>query len=259
MFNFVSMNNYFSDKTGKRGIAWPSENKQDSPSNLGGGKIAWVYNWSPYRTDIPGAEFVPMLWSANNGHDGNAFVSQAQGAKVVLGFNEPEREDQARMSVGEAVQAWKQFIEPLRARGIRLGSPAIASTEEGFNWLNQFLRELNQAGGHVDFISLHWYGRGVDNFINWITSVRQRLGNQHSVWVTEFACTSWDPNQPVSQQEVNDFMRQSVSRLESLSWVERYAWFGAQRQLDSAIGQAIALFGPDGQLSQLGRDYVHDL
>ena len=198
-----------------------------------------------------------MLWSTNKGHDGNKFRNQAKGAKVVLGFNEPERNEQAKMSVVEAVRAWKQFIEPLRAQGVRLGSPAIASTPEGLNWLDQFLKELNKAGGRIDFLALHWYGRGADSFINWITSARQRLGNKYPVWITEFACTSWNRNQPVSQQEVTEFMKQSIAKLESLSWVERYAWFGAQRQLDPAIGPAIALFAPNGQLSDLGQKYVH--
>jgi O-glycosyl hydrolase len=202
-------------------------------------------------------QFVPMLWSTTQGHDGNQFLSQARGAKVVLGFNEPERVDQANMSPADAARAWKQYIEPLRAQGARLGSPAIASTDQGLNWLRSFVTELNKVGGRIDFIALHWYGRGVDNFIGWITNVRQQLGNKYPVWVTEFACTSWNANQPVSQQEVTDFMQQSVAKLDSLSWVERYAWFGAQRQLDAALGSANCLVAPNGQLSDLGKKYVH--
>lgn len=198
-----------------------------------------------------------MLWSINKDHDGNKFFDQAKDAKVVLGFNEPERSDQANMSAVEAARAWKQFIEPLRARGIRVGSPAISSTDEGLNWMSQFLDELNRVGGQIDFLALHWYGRGVDNFINWITSARQRFGDKYPVWVTEFACTSWDPNQPVSQEEVNEFIRESIAKLDSLPWIERYAWFGAQRQLDTAIGSAIALFSSNGELSELGRNYVY--
>ncbi|CAF1012598.1 unnamed protein product [Adineta ricciae] len=243
----------------KRGIAWPMENKEDNPGVFAGGKISWIYNWSPYRTNLAGTEFIPMLWSTNKGHDGSQFVNQARGAKHVLGFNEPERADQARMSPGEAALAWKKYIEPLRQQGVRLGSPAIASTNEGLNWLKQFIRDLNQIGGRIDFIALHWYGRGADNFINWITLVRQQLGNKHPVWVTEFACTSWNPNQPVSQAEVNEFMRQSVQKLDSLDWVERYAWFGAQRRLDAALGSTNCLIRADGSLSDLGRTYVHGL
>ena len=242
---------------GKRGIAWPLEVKQDSPNIFAGGKITWIYNWSPHRTSVSGLEFIPMLWNAKNGNDAKRFRSQARGSKVVLGFNEPERGDQANMSPVEAAQAWKRYIEPLRREGTRLGSPGIASTDEGLNWLKQFLNELNKVGGRIDFLAVHWYGRGVDNFINWITRVRQETGNRYPVWVTEYACTSWNSDQPVSQQEVNEFMKQSVQRLDTIDWVERYAWFGAQRHLEAAIGSGIALIGSNGQLSPLGRSYVH--
>ncbi|UJR11186.1 hypothetical protein I4U23_015367 [Adineta vaga] len=240
----------------KRGIAWPMENKEDNPNVFAGGKISWIYNWSPYMTNIAGAEFVPMLWSINKGHDGNQFLDLAKDAKVVLGFNEPERGEQAQMNPTEAAHAWKKYIEPLRQQGARLGSPAIASTNEGLNWLEQFLQELNKVGGQIDFLALHWYGRGTDNFINWITHVRSQLGNKYPVWITEFACTSWNPQQPVPQDEVFDFMR--LAKLDSLDWVERYAWFGAQRQLDAALGSVNCLLKADGNLSDLGQKYVHD-
>ena len=82
-------------------------------------------------------------------------------------------------------------------------------------------------------------------------------GNQYSVWVTEFACTSWNPSQPLLEQKVSDFMRQSISRLNSLSWVERYAWFGAQHRPDAALGSASSLISPNGGLTQLGQNYVY--
>lgn len=235
------------------------ENKQDSPNIFSGGKVSWIYNWSPYKINAAGMEFVPMLWSTNKGHDGNTFLNNARGARVVLGFNEPERGDQANMDPASAASAWKQYIEPLRAQGARLGSPGIASTNEGLNWMQQFLNELERVGGKIDFLALHWYGRGVNNFINWITTARQRLGNKYPVWITEFACTSWNPSQPVSQNEVHEFMRESVARLDALNWVERYSWFGAQRQLDAALGSTNCLIAPNGQLSELGKKYVYEL
>jgi hypothetical protein len=243
----------------KRGIAWPLENRQDSPNLFTGGKVSWIYNWSPNKHSNAHLQFVPMLWSTNRGHDGSQFIRQARGARAVLGFNEPERGEQANMNPAEAARAWKQYIEPLRAHGVRLGSPAIASTEQGLNWLQQFLHELNKVGGRIDFLALHWYGRGADNFINYITNARRRFGNKYNVWVTEFACTSWNRNEQVSQNEVIDFMRQSVAKLDALNWVERYSWFGAQRSLDAALGSANCLIGSNGQLSHLGRLYVHGL
>jgi hypothetical protein len=237
----------------KRGVAWPLENKEDSLDLFLGNKIKWFYNWSSdkgFNTDV---EFVPMLWTGNRG-DADQFVEKArsQGAKHILGFNEPERGEQANMSPGDAARIWKQHVEPLRAQGVRLGSPSIASTEEGLNWLQAFLNE----GCQIDFLALHWYGRGVDGFIGYITSARERFGAQYPVWVTEFACTSWNRNEPVSQDEINQFFDQSLARLDATDWVERYAWFGAMRHLPDDLGSGNCLIGGDGNLSELGRKYI---
>ncbi|CAF2825770.1 unnamed protein product [Rotaria sp. Silwood2] len=96
-----------------------------------------------------------MLWSANKAHDRNQFFSQARGAKFVLDFNEPERANQANMNPVEATYAWKQYIESLRAQGARLGSPAIVSTNQELNWMQQLLNELNKIRGRIDFLALH--------------------------------------------------------------------------------------------------------
>ena len=237
----------------KRGIGWPLENHEDRLDVFPLDRIKWFYNWSSDKRSDVGVEFVPMLWNGNQGDvDQFADKVRSQGAKCILGFNEPERSEQANISPGDAARIWKERIEPLREQGIRLGSPSIASTEEGLNWLQAFLNE----GCHVDFLALHWYGRGVDNFIGYITSVRERFGSRYPVWITEFACTSWNRNEPASQGEINEFFDQSLARLDGTEWVERYAWFGAMRRLPEDLGSGNCLISGDGQLSELGRKYV---
>jgi O-glycosyl hydrolase len=156
------------------------------------------------------------------------------------------------MNPDESARVWKRYIEPLANEGVRLGSPSIASTDEGLNWLQAFLN----AGCHVDFLALHWYGRGVDNFIRFMTNAHQRFGRK-PVWVTEFACTSWNASQPVSQQEINEFLHEATEKLDRIDWIERYAWFGAARQLDRALGSGICLIDHHGRLSQLGIKYMN--
>ncbi|CAF2017514.1 unnamed protein product [Rotaria magnacalcarata] len=237
----------------KRGIAWPLENKQDSPHLFANAGVGWFYNWSSEKRSDVNLHFVPMYWSASR-EDPTQFVNKvrSQGAKVILGFNEPERGEQANMSPGDAARVWKQHIEPLANEGIRLGSPSIASTEAGLNWLQAFFN----AGCRVDFLALHWYGVGVDNFIHFITKARERFGNK-PVWVTEFACTSWNQGQPISQEEINNFFNQSINRLDGIDWIERYAWFGATRHLDAALGSGNCLISSQGTLSELGKIYVN--
>jgi hypothetical protein len=241
--------------TNKRGIAWPLEKQQDSLKLFTGGKVNWFYNWSPDKKSDVKMEFVPMYWSSRILKP-QEFVKKvlSQHAKVILGFNEPEHgTQQAHMTPSEAAKIWKTYIEPLRKKGIRLGSPSITSTENGVKWLQEFLK----LGTKVDFLALHWYGEGVDNFIKYITDTHNRLGSHYPVWVTEFACTSWKSNQPVSQKEINLFLQQSISRLDKLPWVERYAWFGASRHIDPALGNGVRLINGNGKLSDLGQKYLH--
>ena len=44
----------------KRGLSWPSENKQDSPNLFAGGNVKRFYNWSPDKNSNVNLEFVPM-------------------------------------------------------------------------------------------------------------------------------------------------------------------------------------------------------
>jgi hypothetical protein len=88
------------------------------------------------------------------GHDGNQFGNQARDAKFVLSFNESERGEQANMSPAAAARAWEQSIKPLRDQGIRLGSPAIALTKEGLNWMQQFLQELVGSANCIEWSTI---------------------------------------------------------------------------------------------------------
>lgn len=57
------------------------------------------------------------------------------------------------MTPEDGAQMWKTYLEPLRAQGVRLGSPAPSSAPSGKTWLQAFLTAC--AGGcTVDFIAL---------------------------------------------------------------------------------------------------------
>jgi Glycosyl hydrolase catalytic core len=89
----------------KRGLAWPLENNQDSPQLFANAEVKWFYNWSSEKRSDVHLEFVPMYWSARNG-DPIQFVNQVRShrAKAILGFNEPERSEQADMHPDEAAR-----------------------------------------------------------------------------------------------------------------------------------------------------------
>lgn len=75
------------------------------------------------------------------------------------------------------------------------------------------------------------------------------------IWVTEFACTNWDPKAPVSEAEVLAFMKECVEFLEDAEYVERYAWYGAMEDVGEDVGRANGL-QRGNSLTEAGKLYL---
>ena len=71
--------------------------------------------------------------------------------KYVLGFNEPDLESQADLTVEEAIALWPTLEEI----GVPLGRPAPASLGNG--WLDEFMTQSEMQNLRVDYICLHLY------------------------------------------------------------------------------------------------------
>ena len=69
----------------------------------------------------------------------------------VMAFNEPDLGSQANISPQAAAAGFKQYLQPLAAKGIRVGSPAIAYSTD---WLQSFFTACN--GCDISFIAIHW-------------------------------------------------------------------------------------------------------
>ncbi|KAK5658422.1 hypothetical protein OQA88_2399 [Cercophora sp. LCS_1] len=241
--------------TSKRGLCWPVENKQDQPFHFTkpGSRISWLYNWSPRPTPNCSLQFIPMQWNHVNIHELPSHCHHCR-APALLGFNEPERGDQANMPVELAAQEWLRHIEPLRKAGVRCGSPGISSAPEGVAWLKAFLAKIREGGGDVDFYALHWYGETLGGFYDYLWSTYYQLGPDRPVWVTEFAATNWSVENPLGKAQVEEFCRESCKYLDTLEWVERYSWFGAMRD-PGTVGKWAAMFDSEGKVTELGRCY----
>ena len=70
----------------------------------------------------------------------------------MLGFNEPDRADQANMTTDDAIALWPL----LEQTDIPLVSPVPASAFGG--WLADFYNKANARGFRVDYTAVHWYG-----------------------------------------------------------------------------------------------------
>jgi len=192
-----------------------------------------------------------MQW---NNANIDQLAEKAQGSPAVLAFNEPELPDQANMPAELAAQEWLRYIEPLRRNGIRCGSPGISSAPHAVGWLQKFLQLVRQGGGDIDFYALHWYGETLGQFYDYIWSTHHQLGPEKPVWITEFACTNWSIENPLDRAHVESFAAESCKYLDTLDWVERYAWFGPMRDTGT-VGKWAAMIDQDGKLTDVGKVY----
>jgi hypothetical protein len=97
---------------------------------------------------------------------------------------------QSNLSPGDAANIWKKYIQPLHAQGVRLGAPAVSSAATGPEWLASFISACT--GCTFDFVPLHWYGEGSQNFEQYVKDFHDLFN--HTLWVTEWASTSSKPN-----------------------------------------------------------------
>jgi glycine/serine hydroxymethyltransferase len=110
-----------------------------------------------------------MQWGSAN-VDQFATSIKSQGAKTILvrtgnlcvakilnfekAFNEPDSSNEANIQAKEAASLWMQFLEPMKASGVRLGGPAVTAPGTGIPWLIDFFSNCTSCS--VDFIPLHW-------------------------------------------------------------------------------------------------------
>lgn len=224
------------------------------------GTIAWLSNWEMWTPKgLPkNIIYVPQCRTANEANQiadylaGYETNDQAQGS---LGFNEPDIKSQASLSVETAVELWQKHVLPMKQKypGLRIGSPAVSNGPEGLPWLERFVECLGGVGGAgIDHICIHYYSPDVEHFKNYVAEAHKIFGLP--VWVTEFACTRWDPSNPCNDEEVCSFMSEALRFLDDTEYVERYAWFGAMSDVGEGVGRCNGLQN-DGQLSRTGQLY----
>ena len=74
----------------------------------------WFYDWGTSSSCKTNAQFVPMVWggwSAATNPTPPAKLATA-GAKIILGFNEPDHADQSNLTVTAALALWSAMDQP---------------------------------------------------------------------------------------------------------------------------------------------------
>jgi hypothetical protein len=239
-------------KTRKKGVsAWYFDGFTSALADV---KASWYYNWASGRGNLTapaGVEFVPMIWGADSTKQSTLDEARRQG-KVLLGFNEPDLDGQADMTVEQALDLWPK----LQATGMRLGSPAPAyGAADAGSWFDRFMSGAKERGYRVDFIALHWYGSDFSAAATGqLKSYLQATYNRYHkpIWLTEYALIkfSGSPKYPTQAQQAA-FVRASTDMLEGLSFVERYAWFA----LPATDGSGTGLYRDGDSPTTVGAAY----
>ncbi len=200
----------------------------------------WYYRWGPDRPAGAGdfdAEFVPMIWGGwqANTTTINSIIADGN-IEWVLGFNEPERDDQADMTVAQAISAWQTLDAGFDGTGIKLVSPGVADTggsEGGQAWLANFMSQADTLGLQVDAVAFHWYGVSTPNDpVGAASSFLSRVDSYHNsyglpVWITEFGIIDWGGSYTTEEMRAANatFLEHVIPGLESRSYVEGYAFY----------------------------------
>ena len=255
--------------------------------------VTWTYNWAVDPTRQPdnlgGAgcdiNFAPMCWNGNwNGTQLTNYLSNNNGTRYLLGFNEPNFSSQANMTPAQAAQKWPELEEYAQLYGTELVSPALNFSGERVggrvwqpvDWLDAFILEYNNLYGkdpRIDYIALHcymdyaaavdWYVNKylyVDNYNNNYPNLK-RYFDEHGktpMLLTEFC--SWENN---NNNLTPDFQVQSmVEKLQVLELSEHvagYCWFMAHGNNNYGYPyyRMFESNADDSPLTRLGTIYVY--
>jgi hypothetical protein len=248
----------------------------NSISKLMALNTSWTYNWGSTNppADKGGMDYVPMIWGSGSATQARA-NTLAQGKKdglytSLLGFNEPDHTGQSNMTVSSAINLWPI----LESTGLRLGSPAVTSptsqtntSTPGVAWLDDFMTKAAANNYRVDFIALHYYQdwtnpNAVSSLQNSLTTVYNKY--HKPIWITEIGSidikNDWGAymSGPATFTGAQTYMKNVIPMLNSLPFVERYAWF-ADNKWNSANPTSpsnyTSLYDASDNLTDLGIIY----
>ncbi len=227
----------------------------------------WFYNWNNNNNSLPNYEYVPMAWGAGGALPAAInLVTQKKKTTHVLGFNESDNcEDQSGQFNNLCQPAVAvAYYENLMSLGVRLGTPA--PRENGpTGWLKDFADIAKARDVRFDFVAVHWYDWG-SNPANSPNADPQQIFNRFKtylasvyniyklpIWITEFNA---NPNRGNPIQDA--FLRLALPYLESLDYVERYAYFQPNSAY-ATVPQTPANYYENGALTNIGELYMNHI
>ncbi len=230
------------DNPSKKGVAFTDSNvvKQFNAS--------WYYGWSINRPSFGAMNFIPMTWGKGTATvaDVNYLVGR-KDANHLLSFNEPDNPGQSNIaSIDTAIARYRIMMQT----GLRLGSPAVEQNNAlaAGKWLPIFMDSAKAKKLRIDYVCLHWYDWGAENsntggdtliaeqvftrFKAYVERARLTYPDQ-KIWLTEYNC---NPSRNARPNLIKYFMQLSSEWLNTVPYVERYAYFQTRTNAVDANG-----------------------
>jgi hypothetical protein len=129
----------------------------------------------------------------------------------------------------------------------------MTSAPAGKAWLLEFFRQLCGSAS-VDFVVVHWYGTDVHQLESFLADMHASFGKP--LWLTEFAYSHFGAPPTPTAAQVEAFLRPAIAFLDSCSYVERYAYFGAPTDVGGWVGQASNFSDRGHSLTSVGKLYL---
>ncbi|MEI6946458.1 glycosyl hydrolase [Paraflavisolibacter sp. H34] len=191
-----------------------------SPAKVG---ATWYYDWN-----IGGSAAADYGYAAirqNGGWPSWNDINNKKNINHVLGFNEPDRPDQANMTVDQCVAQWPDFMKS----GFRIGSPAPANPES--SWITDFLAKTDALNYRVDFVAIHcyWGGQTPQQWYSRLKNIYNRV--KRPLWITEWnnganwTTETWPADQTAQLEKQLADLKGILQVLDTASFVERYALY----------------------------------
>jgi len=184
-------------------------------------KSTWYYSWSADQVGTQNIEYVPIKQKPD--WPGWTQINNKTEVSHLLGYNEPDRPDQANMSFDDALAQWPQYLKS----GLRLGSPVTSDAYNSWGFF-KFIDQCKALNYRVDFAVVHAYwAKSPQKWYDDLKYIHERTGlplwitewNNGANWTTEWWPTDWASQQ---QKQLND-LKAILNVLDTAHFVERYS------------------------------------
>ncbi|WP_295122520.1 glycosyl hydrolase [uncultured Chitinophaga sp.] len=191
----------------------------------------WYYDWNIGGSTAADYEYAAIRQTQY--WPGWGDINSKSNISHLLGFNEPDRPDQANMSVETAIAQWPELMKS----GLRVGSPAPSNPPA---WLDKFMAKADSLNYRVDYVAIHCYWGGItpQTWYNRLKAIYDQF--KRPIWITEWnnganwTTETWPTEQNAQFQKQLEDLKGILNVLDTASFVERYAiydWVENKRAL----------------------------